>query len=91
MSVAHHMLANGGDTQGLFRAGFMESGSPNPVGFVDNEFLQSTYDALVEDTGCAGSNDTLSCLRGVSTETLTAAMDKSPNFLDVEVRMGVRD
>ena len=86
-SVAHHMLANRGHTEGLFRAGFMESGSPLPTGFVDNAFLQRTYDGIVDDTGCSGRNDTLSCLRRVSAEDLKAAMDKTPNFLSFQVRM----
>lgn len=30
------MLANGGDTEGLFRAGYMQSGSPVPVGPIEN-------------------------------------------------------
>jgi acetylcholinesterase len=36
ISVALHMLAYEGDTEGLFRAGFMESGAPIPVGQVDS-------------------------------------------------------
>ena len=84
--MVHHMLANGGDTQGLFRAGFMESGSAAPVGYIDNAYLQATYDQVVEDTGCAGSNDTLACLRTVSVESLTAAMDKTPTFVSYQVR-----
>lgn len=36
ISVSLHMLANGGNTGGLFRGGFMESGSPIPVGDITN-------------------------------------------------------
>ncbi|KAJ7207637.1 Carboxylesterase family-domain-containing protein, partial [Mycena pura] len=36
ISVAMHMLANDGDTEGLFRAAFMQSGSPVPVGPLEN-------------------------------------------------------
>ncbi|ESK84804.1 carotenoid ester lipase precursor [Moniliophthora roreri MCA 2997] len=36
ISVSLQMLANGGDTEGLFRAGFMQSGSPIPVGDITN-------------------------------------------------------
>ena len=74
------MLANGGDTQGLFRAGFMESGSPCPVGYVDEPYLQDTYDGIVKDAGCDGSYDSLSCLRTVPADVLKAAMDKTPAF-----------
>ena len=85
VSVAAHMLANGGDTGGLFRAGFMESGSPAPLGFVDEPFLQTTYDGIGEATGCSKSNDTLACLRTVSAAALTAAMDKTPTFESFQV------
>jgi hypothetical protein len=36
ISVALQMLTNGGDTEGLFRAGYMQSGSPVPVGPIEN-------------------------------------------------------
>ena len=36
VSAALHMVANDGDTEGLFRAAFMESGSPIPVGDITN-------------------------------------------------------
>ena len=32
VSVSLQMLTNGGDTEGLFRAAFMQSGSPQPTG-----------------------------------------------------------
>ena len=32
ISVSLHMLANGGNTEGLFRAAFMMSGSPTSIG-----------------------------------------------------------
>ena len=88
ISVSHHMLANGGDTQGLFRAGFMESGSPCPVGFIDEPYLQDTYDNIVKDTGCGESYDTLSCLLKVPADILKAAMDKTPAFaISFQVRV----
>ncbi|TBU55940.1 carotenoid ester lipase [Dichomitus squalens] len=80
ISVALHMLHNGGNTDGLFRAGFMESGTVLPSGYVDNEYLQNTYDGIVQDAGCSGSNDTLQCLREVE-KVLKAAMDKTPTFV----------
>ncbi|KAJ6624410.1 carotenoid ester lipase precursor [Mycena sp. CBHHK59/15] len=76
ISVSLQMLANGGNTEGLFRAGFMESGSPIPVGPIENG--QKYYDAIVQETGCSGSSDTLECLRTVPYATLKAAQDKSP-------------
>ncbi|RPD60509.1 carotenoid ester lipase [Lentinus tigrinus ALCF2SS1-7] len=84
ISVALHMQANGGNTEGLFRAGFMESGSPVPSGTVDNPYLQSTYDQIVSDTGCPDATDTLQCLRMVPADVLKAAMDKTPSFLSFQ-------
>ncbi|KAJ7660449.1 carotenoid ester lipase precursor [Mycena rosella] len=76
MSVSLQMLANGGDNEGLFRAGFMESGSAIPVGPIENG--QKDYDIIVEQTGCSGAADTLECLRTVPYATLKAAQDASP-------------
>ena len=36
ISVALQMLTNGGDPEGLFRAAFMNSGSPVPTGPVED-------------------------------------------------------
>ena len=87
ISVALHMQANSGDTEGLFRAGFMESGSPVPSGSVDNPYLQSTYNQVVADSGCSSATDTLDCLRTVPTEVLKAAMDKTPSFVSFQVSL----
>lgn len=84
ISVSLHMLTNGGDTQGLFRAGFMESGSPGTYG--DILETQGTYDQIVSDAGCGSADDTLQCLREVPADVLHAAMDKSPSFVDFVVR-----
>ncbi|KAK1221156.1 hypothetical protein PQX77_016055 [Marasmius sp. AFHP31] len=82
ISVGLHMLVDGGNTKGLFRAGFMQSGSPIPVGDITNG--QEYYDALVRDTGCSGSTDTLACLRKVPYSTLKAAIDASPGIFDYQ-------
>ncbi|KAI0060459.1 carotenoid ester lipase precursor [Artomyces pyxidatus] len=78
ISTSLHMVTNGGDTEGLFRGAIMQSGGPIPVG--DIEHGQQYYDAIVKDTGCHRSNDTLECLRTVPYQTLKRAVDKSPNF-----------
>ncbi|KAJ7289382.1 Alpha/Beta hydrolase protein [Mycena rebaudengoi] len=82
ISVALQMLTNGGDTEGLFRAGYMQSGSPVPVGPIENG--QKYYDALVEQAGCTGTPDTLACLRTVPYEKLKHAQDVSPFFLSYQ-------
>ncbi|KAJ3998821.1 Alpha/Beta hydrolase protein [Lentinula boryana] len=78
ISVALHMVTNGGNTEGLFRAAFMQSGSPIPVGDITDG--QAYYDDLVEATGCSGSDDTLNCLRGVDYSVLKAAVDATPGI-----------
>ncbi|KAJ7119782.1 carotenoid ester lipase precursor [Mycena epipterygia] len=83
ISVSLQMLTNGGNTEGLFRAGFMESGSPIPVGPVENG--QKYYDAIVAETGCSGAADTLECLRTVPYATLKAAQDASPGIFAYQV------
>ncbi|KZS97394.1 carotenoid ester lipase precursor, partial [Sistotremastrum niveocremeum HHB9708] len=78
ISVALHMVANGGNNEGLFRAAFMESGSPAPS--KDITAGQANYDALVSAVGCNGASDTLACLRTVDFQKLQIAMDNSANL-----------
>ncbi|KAI0629975.1 carotenoid ester lipase precursor [Trametes polyzona] len=78
ISAALHLVTNGGDTQGLFRGAFMQSGSPIPVGDISHG--QPDYDALVSKTGCTGAADTLQCLRQVPFDKLKKAVDASPNI-----------
>lgn len=82
ISVALQMLSNGGDTEGLFRAGFMESGSPIPVGDITDG--QEYYDAIVKSTGCSSASDTLACLRTVSYDDLTTAINESPSIFSYQ-------
>lgn len=77
------MVANNGNSEGLFRAGFMQSGSPIPVAGVENG--QKYYDAIVSETGCSGASDTLACLRTVPYAKLKAAVDDSPNIFSYQV------
>ncbi|KAI0787376.1 carotenoid ester lipase precursor [Fomes fomentarius] len=78
ISVALHMIANGGNTEGLFRGAFMQSGSPIPTGDLSNG--QADYDKLVSQTGCSGAADTLQCLREVPFDNLKQAVDNSPGI-----------
>ncbi|KAI8975912.1 carotenoid ester lipase precursor [Trametes punicea] len=80
ISIALQMVTNGGDNEGLFRGAVMMSGSPIPTG--DIELLQPSYDTVVEQSGCAGEDDTLECLRTVSTDTLMKAAAAVPNLFD---------
>ncbi|RPD58747.1 carotenoid ester lipase precursor [Lentinus tigrinus ALCF2SS1-7] len=78
ISVFSQFFTNGGDSEGLFRAGIMSSGSAVPSGDITE--VQGTYDFIVDQVGCKGTPDTLACLRTVSTDSLLAAADKTPPF-----------
>ncbi|TFK70529.1 carotenoid ester lipase precursor [Pluteus cervinus] len=78
VSVGFHLVANNGNNEGLFRAGFMQSGSPVPVGDITNG--QQYYDFMVAQTGCSSASDTLECLRGVPYAAFKAALDQSPGI-----------
>ena len=69
------MIANGGHNEHLFRAGFMQSGSPIPFG--DFKKDQPSYDHLVEEVGCSDTGDSLQCLREVPYAVLKAAINAS--------------
>ena len=77
------MLTNGGNTEGLFRAGWMESGAASPSGNIDK--LQPTFDFIVSETGCSSAKDPIECLRGLPTDAIVAAMDKTPTYLSFQV------
>ncbi|KAI0084373.1 carotenoid ester lipase precursor [Irpex rosettiformis] len=79
ISVGLHMVANGGDNENLFRAGFMQSGSQIPYGDVENG--QWSYNQLVGNVGCQNASDSLQCLREVPYDALKAAMNASPSIL----------
>ncbi|KAF8264081.1 alpha beta-hydrolase [Lactarius quietus] len=82
ISVSLQMLANGGKPEGLFRAAFMQSGSPTPVGDITNG--QPYYDFLVETTNCSDSSDTLECLRTVPYEELIDAINLTPSLFSYQ-------
>ena len=62
----------------------MSSGSSVPTGDITE--LQGTYDFVVDQVGCSSSNDTLACLRTVSTDSLLAAANNTPSFIGFSVR-----
>ena len=77
------MVTNGGNTEGLFRGAFMESGAVIPTG--DVSLGQQAYDNLVGAAGCAGAEDTLECLRQVPFPMLKEAVNMSPGFFSYHV------
>lgn len=71
VSVSMQMLTNGGNTEGLFRGAFMESGGPIPTGNFTRG--QRFFDAIVAQAGCHGASDTIQCLRDAPFEALRDA------------------
>ncbi|RPD58884.1 alpha/beta-hydrolase [Lentinus tigrinus ALCF2SS1-7] len=59
VSAALQMVANEGDTEGLFHAVWAQSGAVQPVGWIDAAAPQQSYDAFVSRVNCSGAADTL--------------------------------
>jgi len=81
ISVATHLLTNEGNTEGLFRAAFMNSGSPVPA--FELEQGQPFFNQFATDAGCAhllGSVTVFDCLRKVPEATIRMAINESPNI-----------
>ncbi|RDX42812.1 carotenoid ester lipase precursor [Lentinus brumalis] len=79
MSVFFQMTANHGNTEGLFRAGIMSSGSSVPTREVTDSDVQDTYDFVVQQVGCSNATDTLACLRTAPAESILAAANNTPS------------
>lgn len=77
------MVTNGGNNEGLFRAGIMHAGGPLPTG--DIELQQPFYDMVVAHANCTDAEDTLECLRQIPADTLQKAGEAVPNILDYSV------
>ena len=78
IAVAFQLVANNGDTSGLFHAAIMSSGSPLPTGTLADG--QPHYDAFVAASNCTGAKDTLACLRAAPFQVINASMQASPNL-----------
>jgi len=80
------MLTNGGDNEGLFRAAFMQSGSPAPLGPVEDG--QVYFDTFATVAGCGsslGSAAVFDCLREVSTDVIRNATNATPSISSFQV------
>ena len=77
------MVANKGDNDGLFRAAYMQSGSPIPVADISRG--QKYFDEVVLRTGCSSLEDKLDCLRNTSYRVLRDAIDASPGVFSYQV------
>ncbi|KAI8943000.1 hypothetical protein NX059_001038 [Plenodomus lindquistii] len=85
ISVMDQMMLYNGDIsykgKPLFRAGIMNSGSIVPADPVDCPKGQAIYDTVVKEAGCAGSPNTLSCLRTIPYTKFLAAANAVPGIL----------
>ncbi|KAJ5580014.1 Triacylglycerol lipase (LipA) [Penicillium hispanicum] len=69
-SVGAHLVTNGGDNEGLFRAAIMDSGNAVGPSYNGTEWHQPMYDRIVERAGCTDATNTLQCLRNLPYETI---------------------
>ena len=58
----------------------MDSGSAIPAVDVSSQKAQKVYDTVVANAGCAGSSDTLSCLRSLPYTTFLNAVNSVPGI-----------
>ncbi|KAL0066490.1 hypothetical protein AAF712_006533 [Marasmius tenuissimus] len=74
-STMFHLLANNGDSEGLFRAAMGDSPSLSFTPPSDGDYIQSVFDDIVSNSGCDDAYDaaTLDCLRTVDTATIASA------------------
>ncbi|KAG8884874.1 hypothetical protein FRB97_003081 [Tulasnella sp. 331] len=82
ISTSLQMVTNGGDTEGLFRAAFMQSGAAIPASDIDSKAPQQEYNVLVDQVGCGSSKETLQCLREAPYEKLRAFMLSSAGLFE---------
>jgi acetylcholinesterase len=69
---------NDGNTEGLFRAAFMQSGSPPHSADITNG--QHFFDMFVSNTSCKGARDVIDCLRSIPEAEFQAAVDSTPSL-----------
>ncbi|KAJ5788039.1 hypothetical protein N7457_003029 [Penicillium paradoxum] len=72
-SVGAHLVTNGGNNEGLFRAAIMDSGNAVGPPYNGTEWHQPMYDRIVERAGCTNSSNSLQCLRELPYATLYSA------------------
>ncbi|KAF8637281.1 hypothetical protein AX17_002934 [Amanita inopinata Kibby_2008] len=84
VSVAMQMLGKDGDTEGLFHAGFMQSGPPIPFGWMDNIHGQHYWDNMMNITSCGYATDKIKCLRQMPYDQLKDVVNSQPNIFSWE-------
>ncbi|VDB87929.1 unnamed protein product [Peniophora sp. CBMAI 1063] len=85
ISAAMQMLANDGDSEGLFSSAFMQSGGPISMSTGTVEDGQVYFDKFATDAGCGeslGSAAVFDCLRNASIADIRSAVTASQNIFD---------
>ncbi|EME79809.1 uncharacterized protein MYCFIDRAFT_199464 [Pseudocercospora fijiensis CIRAD86] len=69
-----------GEYCGFWRAAITNSGSVIPAEDVSTAKAQAIYDKVVASSSCAGSSDSLTCLRGLSYADFLRAVSSVPGI-----------
>ncbi|TBU42414.1 alpha/beta-hydrolase [Dichomitus squalens] len=80
-SATLHTIANGGNSESLFRALWAESGAIQHSPWIDSPAAQATYDAFADALGCSGAPDSLDCMRQVPVENFTTVAQSGTFWL----------
>lgn len=81
-SVGIHLIAYGGRDDKLFSGAICESGNSILLGTENYNVSngQAIYNNISSAAGCAGSADTLACLRSAPFDKLNAAVNATPGY-----------
>ncbi|PBK61421.1 alpha/beta-hydrolase [Armillaria solidipes] len=75
-STMFQILANGGDTEGLFVAAMGDSPSLSFTPAYDSEYVEGIFTDFVANVGCDKDEDPMACLREADVNDLAAAGNK---------------
>lgn len=78
-STTAHMLWDGGDTQGLFRAAIAMSGGGVAVDGPERQ--QAAFDHMVETAGCTQASDKIQCLKEAKYEDIMTAVNQEGHLM----------
>ncbi|KAJ3716496.1 alpha/beta-hydrolase [Lentinula raphanica] len=71
-----HLIANGGDQEGLFRAAMGDSSSLSFMPDFDSDYLNGVFDLFAGFAGCTSSSDVMSCLTSADANVIASAGTK---------------
>ncbi|KAF5365993.1 hypothetical protein D9758_006699 [Tetrapyrgos nigripes] len=70
-STMFHLLANGGNPEGLFHAAMGDSPSLSFTPSFDSDYIEGIFNLFSSNAGCGANANTLACLRSASLSALT--------------------